>query len=148
MKILIITIGKKHDDIIREGIEQYTKRIKNYSQIDWKIIPTSDPKTEGSKILSILAPGDFCILLDDEGINYSSEKLAELVNERMGSSDKRLVFIIGGAYGFDKKVKEKGQIVWSLGKLTFPHQIVRLIVAEQVYRSLTIIKGEGYHHAG
>lgn len=148
MKILIITIGKKHDDIIREGIEQYTKRIKNYLPIDWKVIPTSDPRTEGSKILTTLLPGDFCLLLDDEGVNYSSEKLAELVNERLGSSDKRLVFIIGGAYGFDKKVKEKGHIVWSLGKLTFPHQLVRLIVAEQIYRALTIIKGEGYHHAG
>lgn len=148
MKILIISVGKKHDDQFRTAIEEYTARIKKYIPIDWKLVPTSDPKTEGSKILSIITPGDFCILLDDEGINYTSEKLSDLLSERLGSSDKRIVCIIGGAYGFDKRVRERVAVVWSFGKLTFPHQLVRVIVAEQIYRAFTIIRGEGYHHAG
>lgn len=148
MKILIITVGKKHDDSVRAGVEEYTKRIKKYLAVDWKLIPTSDPKGEATKILESIAPGDFCVLLDDAGVPYTSEKFAALISERLSSSDKRIVLIIGGAYGFDKRVHERTQVVWSLGKLTFPHQLVRLIVAEQLYRAFTIIHGEGYHHAG
>lgn len=147
-KVTIISVGKRHDVSVKAGIDEYTTRVKRYLPLDWVLIPSSDVKTEGEAILKAVSKEDFCIVLDEEGVMYTSIKLAELVDERLTSSDKRIVFIIGGAYGFSSKVQDRANVVWSLGKLTFPHQLVRLLLVEQIYRTLTIIKGEKYHHAG
>ena len=94
-----------------------------------------------------LEKNDYVVLLDETGQQLTSEKLAALIRLRTNDGIKRLVFIIGGAYGVDEEVKKRADFTWSLSSLTFPHQLVRLILAEQVYRACTIIKNEKYHHA-
>jgi 23S rRNA (pseudouridine1915-N3)-methyltransferase len=103
-------------------------------------------KKEGELILSWLKQDDYLIALDEHGREMNSEKLAEFIQARANESIKTLVFVIGGAFGLDKKVLEKANFTWSLSPLTFPHQLVRLILAEQVYRACSIIRNEKYHH--
>lgn len=146
MKITVITVGKKHDEAITQAINDYSKRLGKYANFDWQIIKTSDIQAESLKILSLIKPDDFCLLLDDQGKSMSSPQLAEFISREEMGGRKRLVVIIGGAYGFTDEVKQRANLVWSLSALTFPHQLVRLLVAEQLYRAYTIIKGERYHH--
>lgn len=146
MNLVIVTVGKKHDPSIAEAILDYSKRLNHYLKTGWHIIKTSDPKEESAKILDSLKTDDFCLLLDDEGKNITSTDLAVLIGKEEVGGRKRLVVIIGGAYGFSDELKKRANFIWSLSKLTFPHQLVRLIVAEQLYRGYTIIKGEKYHH--
>jgi len=146
MKILCITIGKKHDSDIVEAIAEYEKRLTKYTDFSFQIIASSDIKKESEAILKNIKADDFVVLLDDKGKQFSSEDFAEVINKQMSAGTKRLVFIIGGAYGLGEEVKARANLVWSLSKLTFPHQLVRLILTEQIYRAYTIIKGEKYHH--
>jgi 23S rRNA (pseudouridine1915-N3)-methyltransferase len=146
MKIQIITIGKKHNEEVIRGIAEYEKRLTKYTDFTWQIIPSSDLKKETIAILKNLKADDVVILLDDQGQQFSSEKFSATINKEMSSGAKRLVFIIGGAYGVGEEVEARANIVWSLGLLTFPHQLVRLLLTEQIYRAFTIIKGEKYHH--
>jgi len=103
-------------------------------------------KREGEMILSWLKPQDFFVALDQSGKELSSEQLAEFIQARANESAKNLVFVIGGAFGLDAKILQKADYKWSLSKLTFPHQLVRLILVEQVYRACTIMRNEKYHH--
>ena len=156
MKINFLTVGKAHESHVKEGIELFTKRLSNYFPVQWQIVPM--PKNaaslseielkqkEGESILSILKKEDYLILLDERGKLVNSEGLANLLQQRANESVKSLVFLIGGAYGVSEDVMKRAQYSWSLSPLVFPHQLVRFILAEQVYRACTILRNEKYHH--
>lgn len=156
MKIQFWAIGKAHDSYVKEGVAEFTKRISKYFPVEWTIIPVPKnagmlsemdlKKREGETILQWLKQDDYLIALDEHGKQSSSEGLSDFLQERASASTKTLVFLIGGAFGLDAAVLKRAQLKWSLSQLTFPHQLVRLILAEQVYRACTIIKNEKYHH--
>ena len=156
MKIWFWSIGKSNDSYVKEGIADFTKRISRYFPVEWTIIPVPKnsgmlsgmdlKKKEGETILQWLRQDDYLIALDEHGKQFSSEGLSELLQERASASTKNLVFLIGGAFGLDAAVLKRAQLKWSLSQLTFPHQLVRLILAEQVYRACTILQNEKYHH--
>ncbi len=143
MKITIISVGKAHDPLFRDAIEDFTARIGHYMPVEWKIVDQDE------KVLKILADqkgGDYVVALDEKGKLLSSAGLADRLQKCLNESVKRIVFIIGGAYGLTLAMRERAQITVSLSEMTFPHQLVRLILAEQIYRACTILKGEKYHH--
>jgi 23S rRNA (pseudouridine1915-N3)-methyltransferase len=141
---------------MKTAIEHFTQRCNNYFMVDWNIIPPPKnaglmseadlKKKEAELILNALEKGDYLIALDERGKQLSSEALAEFINTRTNESVRRLIFFIGGAYGIDESVLKAAQFKWSLSNLTFPHQLVRLILAEQLYRAFTILRNEKYHH--
>jgi 23S rRNA (pseudouridine1915-N3)-methyltransferase len=156
MKIECWAIGKAHESFVAEGIRDFTKRIGNYFPVDWQIFSlkkksaAANPKKwkeeEGMMILSALKPDDWLISLDENGKSMSSRLLAGFIQDRGNESVKRLIVLIGGAYGLDQAVLQKSKFIWSLSDLTFPHQLVRLILAEQIYRACSIGRNEKYHH--
>lgn len=156
MKIQFWSVGKTHDSYVKEGVTEFTKRISKYFPVEWTIIPVPKnagmlsemdlKKREGETILQWLKQDDYLVALDEHGKQLSSEGLSEFLQERASASTKNIVFLIGGAFGLDAAVLKRAQLKWSLSQLTFPHQLVRLILAEQVYRACTIIKNEKYHH--
>lgn len=156
MKIQFRSVGKVHEKYIREGVEDFTARICKYMKADWDII--SPPKNAGvmseaelkkqeaELVLQGISADDYLVLLDERGKNISSEELANLLQQRANESTKRIVFLVGGAFGVHSSVAERADFTWSLSKLVFPHMLVRLILAEQVYRAFTILRNEKYHH--
>jgi len=156
MKISIWTIGKAHEPYVKEGITEFTKRLKKYFPVEWTILPV--PKNAGmlsemdlrrkeaEMVLEWLKQDDYLVALDEHGKQFSSEGLADFLQERANNRDKNIVFLIGGAFGLDEIVLKKAKLKWSLSQLTFPHQLVRLILSEQLYRACTILKNEKYHH--
>jgi 23S rRNA (pseudouridine1915-N3)-methyltransferase len=155
MQIVFISVGKKHDEVFKSSIEDYTKRISKFAPVSWVIVPgeivdakdrSKGIRKETESILSKLNTADRVILLDEIGKEWSTVELAEFVEEMRESGTKRVVFIIGGAYGVDKQVRDRAHYIWSLSKLTFPHMLVRLILSEQVYRATSILHGSKYHH--
>jgi 23S rRNA (pseudouridine1915-N3)-methyltransferase len=156
MKIQFWSIGKNNESYVKEGIDDFTQRISKYFPVEWNIIPVPKnagmmsemdlKKKEGDTILAWLKKDDYLVALDERGKQMNSEKLAEFIQARANESFKTLVFVIGGAFGLDGAVLKKANYTWSLSSLTFPHQLVRLIMAEQVYRACTIIRNEKYHH--
>ena len=157
MKIHCWTIGKPNESYVSEGIELFTRRIKHYYPIEWNILPVPKQtailseadlkRKEGAMILDWLQPDDYLVALEERGKQLSSEELATFIQKRANESKKRLIFLIGGAYGLDELVLKRADYKWSLSKLVFPHQLVRLILAEQLYRACSIIRGEKYHHS-
>ena len=157
MKIEFWSIGKPHDPSIKEAIEDYTKRIVKYSAVKWEILPVPKnaglmsekdlKKAEGKMLLEKIEKEDWLIALDEYGKEMSSVELADFIVKKGNMGSKKLVFLIGGAFGLDEAVLKRADHKWSLSKLTFPHQIVRLLLAEQIYRAYTIIKNEKYHHS-
>jgi 23S rRNA (pseudouridine1915-N3)-methyltransferase len=158
MKIYFVALGKVHDDSIKTGTDDFTRRISNYFKVDWIILPPpksvgslSEPeqkKKEADLILHWLEKDDYLVALDEQGKQLSSEKLAVFIQARANESCKKLVFLIGGAFGLDAAVIKRANFCWSLSELTFPHQLVRLLITEQVYRACTILRNEKYHHKG
>ena len=155
MKLVFWSVGKVHESFVKEGVEIYTRRIGNYFPVEWTIIPPAkatqlpeaeQKKAEGNAIRQMLKDGDYLVALDERGAAFTSEALSRFIEQRATESVRRLVFLIGGAYGLDKTVMDKAQLKWSLSLLTFPHQLVRLILAEQIYRACTILRNEKYHH--
>lgn len=156
MKIKLIAIGKTDKDYLKEGIDIFLKRLKHYTNFEFTIIPDiknsknlseDQQKTkEGELILQQVTNSDFVCILDENGKNHSSVEFSEFMNQRMISGIKTLVFVIGGPYGFCKTVKQRANSKISLSRMTFSHQMVRLIFIEQLYRAFTIQKGEPYHH--
>lgn len=155
MKILFVSVGKAHEPFLKEGIEMYTKRITNYFPVSWTIIAppknaslseSEQKEKEGSSIRQLLKEGDYVVALDEGGASFTSEALSQFIQQRATGSVKRVVFLIGGAYGLDEMILNAAQYRWSLSPLTFPHQLVRLILAEQIYRACTILRNEKYHH--
>ena len=153
MKLSIWSVGKTNESYIKEGVEQFSKRIGHYYPIDWQLItpskltePTQIKKAEAVSILKALAPTDVLILLDEKGKMLSSPGLAKLIQQKANQSAQRLVFLIGGAYGVDEEIKARANFIWSISELVFPHMLVRLLIAEQVYRACSILANEKYHH--
>lgn len=150
--IKIITIGKKHDPNLESAIKDYEKRISPLVKFEWKIInhETGDAlftrHTESLKIMNAVRPNDYVILLDERGRTIKSEALASLINTAQ-THTRDIVLIIGGAHGVDESVLQRADTIISFGCSVFPHQLVRLMAIEQIYRSLTIIKGLPYHNA-
>jgi 23S rRNA (pseudouridine1915-N3)-methyltransferase len=157
MKIQFWSIGKNHESYVKEGIEDFTKRIAKYFPVAWNIIPVPKnagmmsemdlKRKEGEIIIDWLKKDDYLVALDEHGKEMTSDKLADFLQSRANESLKTIVFVIGGAFGLDDAVLQKANYKLSLSKLTFPHQLCRLILAEQVYRACTIIRNEKYHHS-
>ena len=147
MKLVILSVGKEKDEASADLIRHFEIRILRYLPLEWMYIEHAATKEkEGEKILEHLKKEDYVVLLDEKGKDIKSEALAELIENRMVDSVRRMVFIIGGAYGVSEKIITRANYVWKLSSLVFPHMLVRVIVTEQLYRALTIIKGEKYHH--
>lgn len=153
MKIAIWSVGKVDESYIKEGVANFTKRIGHYYPIEWHLIMPSkaiDPiqikKEEAVTILKKLTQPDVLILMDERGKMLSSPSLAKLIQQKANQSANRIVFLIGGAYGVAEEIKAKAQFSWSLSELVFPHMLVRLILAEQIYRACSILANEKYHH--
>lgn len=156
MKISFWSVGKAHEPYVKSGVEDFTRRISRYYKVDWNLIPAPKnagmlsemdlKKKEGEIILEWLSKDDYLVLLDERGKQLSSEGLASFVQARSNESAKQVIFLIGGAFGVSDEVMKRANFKWSLSQLVFPHQLVRLILAEQVYRACTILKNEKYHH--
>ena len=156
MKISLWSVGKQHDTYISAGVEDFTGRISRYFSVEWQLIPAPKlagkmseielKKAEANILLNLLQKDDFLVVLDERGRMLSSIDLAQFLQLRANESTKNIVFLIGGAYGIDESVLKRAQLKWSLSLLTFPHQLVRLIITEQVYRACTILRNEKYHH--
>ncbi len=156
MKIFLWSVGKAHGNYVKEGVEEFTKRISKYYPVEWKIFSPARQtasteendikKIEAQTILQALQKDDYLVLLDETGKQLSSPQLASFIESRANSSVRQLVFLIGGAFGVDENIKSRSNFIWSFSQLVFPHQIVRLILAEQIYRACTIIRNEKYHH--
>ena len=152
MAITALAIGKKHESWVTDGIERYTKRLRKPFDLTWKLLPHSSREhdaarnEESARLLSSIKPADFVILLDERGTNLSSGELARKIQGQFDSG-RSVVVVIGGAYGVHADLTRRANFAWSLSHLVFPHQLVRLILAEQVYRAQEIAGGRPYHHA-
>jgi 23S rRNA (pseudouridine1915-N3)-methyltransferase len=157
MKIVFLSVGKSHESYVQEGVNDFTNRINRYFKTEWEIIapvkdaaslpPDALKKKEGEIILARILKDDVLVALDENGRQMTSEGVAQLLQARANSGTKRLIFLIGGAFGLDQAVLKRANITWSLSQLVFPHQLVRLILAEQIYRACTILQHEKYHHS-
>ena len=156
MKIVLLLVGKTAQDFVQKGVEEFCGRLKHYIPFELEIIPDLKntknlsfeqvKEKEGELILKSLQSGDCVVLLDERGKEFSSLKFAEYIEKKTHTVSKRLVFVIGGPYGFSQKVYDAAQEKISLSKMTFSHQLIRLIFAEQLYRAMTILNNEPYHH--
>lgn len=149
--INIVAIGKKHESWLIEGIERYQKRLKAPFIVEWVTLQNSAQKAvtaaedESERILHRLKPDDFVVLLDERGQMIDSPTLSKKLSMPLEQS-KKVVIIIGGAYGVSEKLRARADLVWSLSPLVFPHQLVRLILVEQLYRAQSIHLGLPYHN--
>ncbi|HVA98807.1 MAG TPA: 23S rRNA (pseudouridine(1915)-N(3))-methyltransferase RlmH [Bacteroidia bacterium] len=156
MKITFTVIGKTTDDYIKTGFQLYEKRLNHYVNFELKIIPelknnknlstVEQKKSEGNLLLKELKPTDLLILLDENGKTYNSIEFSDYVQHIMNKGIKNVVFAIGGPYGFSDEIYKRANDKIALSRMTFSHQLVRLIFAEQLYRAMTILKKEPYHH--
>lgn len=156
MKIELAVIGKTSIGYLKQGIDEYIKRLKHYVPFEIKYIDDikntknisedQQKRTEGAKILSLLDKSDFVVLLDEHGKEYTSIQYSSYIQKRMLSGAKKVVFVIGGPYGFSQEVYDRANDKISFSKMTFNHEMIRLIFMEQLYRAYTIINHEPYHH--
>lgn len=156
MKITVIAVGKTSTPYVREGIDAFLQRASRYVPVNLEVIPdlkstrglTPDEqkRREGEMILKALQPGDRVVLLDERGRQLTSMRFAAEIERLMASGLKRLVYIVGGPYGFSPEVYQRADDKLSLSTMTFTHEMVRLFFIEQVYRAMTILRGEPYHH--
>lgn len=156
MEIELLTVGKTQSKLLIDLIGEYTRRLKHY--IPYNIVEIPDVKNagklskeerkeaEGEVILGKLTPSDVVILLDERGDMPSSREFSVLLQKFMSAGHRRVVFVVGGPYGFSSKVYDRANRLLSLSKMTFSHEMVRLFFTEQVYRAMTILNGEPYHH--
>lgn len=156
MQTTLIMIGKTDDDYLKEGMDIYAKRIPHYTPFEIKVIPdiknsknlSQDQQklAEAQLFLANIQQSDLVVLLDENGKMYTSRQFSQYINNAAIGGTRRLVFLIGGPYGFDKSIYERANHKISLSPMTFSHQMVRLIFLEQLYRAHTILKGQPYHH--
>lgn len=148
----ILAIGKKHESWVLDGIERYQKRLKRPFDVEWILLPHSAREgqqarqEESDRLLDRLSDQDFVVLLDERGENISSPQLSSLLETAFMAS-RPVTIIIGGAYGVDDRIHDRAGFIWSLSALVFPHQLVRLILTEQLYRAQEIAAGNPYHHS-
>ena len=156
MKVILLVVGRTDSGSWNDAFDEYMRRLKHYIPFDAEVIPDiknaknmselQQKEQEGLLILKSLQPGDCCVLLDERGKEYSSEQFASYMDKKMQTVPKRLVFVIGGPYGFSDDVYAKASERISLSRMTFSHQMIRPIFVEQLYRAMTILRGEPYHH--
>lgn len=156
MKITLLVVGRTVDNNIISGINDYVKRLQHFTQFDIEIIPelknarklseAQQKEQEGELILKALQPGDQVVLLDEGGKEFRSTEFAAWIEHKQNISTKRLVFIVGGPYGFSQRVYSAANEKISLSRMTFSHQMIRLLFVEQLYRAYTIINHLPYHH--
>ncbi len=156
MKLALLQTGKTDEAYIRDAVAVYEKRMAKYARFEIQTLPDIRnaknmpasvlKEKEAEQMLAVFRPDDLIILLDDKGKEYTTMQFSAFLSEKMMSSKKRILFVIGGAWGFDEKIYSRADHKMSLSKLTFSHQLVRLLFAEQLYRALTVIAGDPYHH--
>ena len=156
MEVKLVTVGKTDVPWVKEGLELYVSRLRHYVPFSLVEIPqlknasalSQDQirEKEGELVLKQVAPGDTVVLLDERGKEYRSVEWADWIGRPLARGGTGLVFVVGGAYGFSQKVYDRAESLVSLSRMTFSHQMVRTIFAEQLYRAFTILKGEPYHH--
>jgi 23S rRNA (pseudouridine1915-N3)-methyltransferase len=156
MKIQCYSIGKNHEPYVKTAVEDFTRRISNYYPVGWMIIPAPKnagllsakelKKKECDTLMALIQKDDYLAALDENGKQLSSADFARFIQGRANESTRNLVFLIGGAYGLDERLLERADFIWSLSCLTFPHQLTRILLAEQIYRACTILRNEKYHH--
>ena len=156
MKGVLIVVGKTTDKRFAAIIQEYAERIRHYIPFDIEVIPelkntkgisqNEQKQREGEIILRSLQTGDYIVLLDEHGSERTSMEFAAWMQKKMSAGPKRLVFIIGGPYGFSENVHKRGNEEISLSRMTLSHQMVRMLFVEQIYRAMTILNGEPYHH--
>ena len=156
MKVKFICIGKTGKSFLEEGENEYLKRLKHYIPVERIEIPDLKnakkltfeqiKELEGKEILAKVQAGDHLILLDERGDFYSSVQFSNFLQQKFNSGGKAIAFVVGGAYGFSDEVYQAASGKISLSKMTFSHQMVRMIFFEQLYRAMTILRGEPYHH--
>lgn len=156
MKVQLILVGKTVDKRFSDIIDEYASRVKHYIGFDIQVIPElkntknlsvdQQKQQEGELIVRQLQAGDYVVLLDEYGKEFRSVEFSDWMVKKMNTVSKRLVFIVGGPYGFSPDVYSKSNEKISLSKMTFSHQMIRMIFTEQLYRAMTIMKGEPYHH--
>lgn len=156
MKIQLYVIGRTATSYIDEGISNYVSRLSHYIPFEIKTIADirntrrlteeQQKAAEGELLLQALQPGDCVILLDERGREYTSREFASMVEKRMATLSRNLVFVIGGPYGFSQRIYDRADGKISLSRMTFSHEMVRLFFVEQLYRAMTILRGEPYHH--
>lgn len=154
MKLECLFVGKTSKKYIGEGIQVYLKRLKHYIVVDIKVISNSSVGTQGmvvkkesEQILKMIGLKDFVVLLDERGKEIGSVQLADFINKSMVEGTVKIIFIIGGAYGVSQDVADRANLKLSFSKFTFTHQMIRLFLLEQIYRAMTIIRKEPYHHS-
>lgn len=156
MKLLLLVVGKTTDKHLDALIQQYVERVKHYMPFEVEVIPElknaksltfeQQKEREGELIAKALREGDYLVLLDEGGREFRSMEFANYLDKKQASVSRRLVFVIGGPYGFSQKIYDMAKEKVSLSKMTFSHQMVRLFITEQIYRAMTILRGEPYHH--
>ena len=156
MKIVLTVIGKTQSRHLSEGIEMYTSRLKHYIPFELKVLPdikntrrlteAQQKDIEGSAFLATIQPSDFVVLLDERGREYTSRQFSQFIEKNMNVLPHNLIFVVGGPYGFSQAMYDRSNDKISLSRMTFSHEMVRLFFVEQIYRAMTIIKGEPYHH--
>lgn len=155
MKIVILTIGKTNASFLKEGVGIYLERLKHYAKVEYKelpdvgsrgMLPEMLKEKEGELILKQIKQEDFLLLLDEKGEHYSSRQFADFLQKKMNAGTKKVFLVIGGAFGFSQEVYDRANGKISFSKMTFSHEMIRLLLSEQLYRAFTILKGEGYHH--
>ena len=152
MTVRVLAVGKKHETWIAEGIERYQQRLRKPFDLSWVLLPHSSREGESARseesfrLLAKISGDEFVVLLDERGQMFDSPQLAAKLQGALESS-RQVTLIIGGAYGVDEQVRARADVVWSVSKLVFPHQLVRLVLAEQLYRAQEIVGGRPYHHS-
>ena len=153
MNIRLILVGKTTTPFVKEGFEVYFKRLKHYCKFEVLELPDGklkDPdkqkEAEAQAILKIIKSDDFLVILDEKGVNPTSREFAQFLQKKMNAGTKQLVLLVGGAFGFTKEVYDRADYQLSFSKMTFSHEMIRVFIAEQVYRAFTILKGESYHN--
>jgi 23S rRNA (pseudouridine1915-N3)-methyltransferase len=157
MKVMLLAMGRTEERYLQEGVAIYQSRLKHYLDLSIVELPALknaaklteeiQRSKEGELLLKELSPADILVLLDERGKEFDSPGLAKFMQQQMNNSVRRLVFVVGGPFGFSEEVKKRANMKLSLSKLTFSHQMVRLFFTEQLYRAMTILKGERYHHS-
>lgn len=153
MNIRLLLIGKTSTPFVREGVEIYIARLKHYCKFEVTEIadakgkdPDQQKETEARLILKHLKPDDFVVLLDEKGVNPTSRELSVFLQKKMNAGTRQMTLVVGGAFGFAPEVYNRADYLLSFSKMTFSHEMIRVFIVEQIYRSFTILKGESYHN--
>jgi 23S rRNA (pseudouridine1915-N3)-methyltransferase len=154
MKVVVMSVGRVRQPFVLQGEAEYLQRIRGSFQVELVELGMDAPESmnaaevqsrEGEEILKRVKNYDYVVVLDERGKNVSSKQLSEFLQVRMNSGIKTVCFVIGGAYGVSEKIRQEADVILSLSTLTFPHQLARLVLVEQLYRSYTLLKGVSYH---